>query len=318
MATKYIVDNIPNQTIQGNLTINGDLYITGVTTTSICSYKALLTQTGPILGTDLGTFGGQLLIGETYTIDNYMAPDDFSNIANVQSGLINQTGCVFIATGTTPTSWFNGSQLTSVGGLIVNEIENNLGYDLYWVWNAFGGSGYYVAINNTTGPINNSFPRLDTQVFCQTTYPYDNQPSFNILPGVVNFMATNNLIIVNAFDLDTLTTIDNLLYYTPIEIRIKQDMTPIVLSGAVIDTYPINNVSVRLDCDGNTVETYYGNLDNANNITELVSILNTDTDTNFLGTYSDAGDGGVLLTMTTHIANIFCPNGTLTFEVFAD
>jgi hypothetical protein len=37
-----------------------------------------------------------------------------------------------------------------------------------------------------------------------------------------------------------------------------------------------------------------------------------------LGTYSDAGDGGVLLTMTTHLANIFCPSGTLTFEVFAD
>lgn len=318
MATKYIVDNIPNQTIQGNLIINGNLSVTGVSTTSMCSYKALLSQTGSILGTDLGTFGNQFLIGEFYTIDTYVAGDDFSNVANVIVGNINETGCQFEATGVTPTNWSNGSTLSSSGGFVINVIENNLGYDLSWAWNPFGGNGYYVAINNATGPIENSFPRLDTQVFCQTTYPYDSGPFFSLLPGVVNFMSINNLIVVNAFDWDIAGTTDNLLYYTPIEIRIKQDMTPIVLSGSVVSSYPFNYVSTRILCDGNNIQSYYGDGTVVNNITELITQLNFDFDTNVLGTYFDAGDGGVLLTMTTHIANIFCPNGTLTFEVFAD
>jgi hypothetical protein len=38
----------------------------------------------------------------------------------------------------------------------------------------------------------------------------------------------------------------------------------------------------------------------------------------YLGTYSDAGDGGVLLEMPTNLVYQFCFNGTLTFEVFSD
>lgn len=48
-----------------------------------------------------------------YTITNYVAGDDFSNVATVVSGTINTTGCVFIATSTTPTNWSNGSTLSS-------------------------------------------------------------------------------------------------------------------------------------------------------------------------------------------------------------
>ena len=318
MATKYIVDNIPNQTIQGNLTINGNLSITGVTTTSMCSYKALLSQTGPIaLQTDINGFGGQFLIGDFYTIDTYVAGDDFSNVANVIVGNINETGCQFEATGTTPTNWSNGSTLSSSGGLVVNVIENNLGYDLSWVWNPFGGTGYYIGINDTTGPISYSFPRLDTQIFCQTSNSYGLTSFYGIFPSVIDFMGLNNLIIVNVLASD-FSPGDGLLYYTPIEIRIKQDMIPIVISGSVVDSYPFNNVSTTILCDGNSIQSYYGDNTTVNNITELIIQLNNDPDTNVLGTYSDAGDGGVLLTMTTHIANIFCPNGTLTFEVFAD
>jgi len=319
MATKYIVDNIPNQTIQGNLTINGDLYITGVTTTSMCSYKALLTQTGAIaLQTSIAGFGGQFIVGDFYTIDTYVTGDDFSNVANVIVGNINETGCQFEATGSTPTNWSNGSTLSSSGGFVINEIENNLGYDLSWEWKPFGGVGYYVAVNNATGPLENSFPKLDTQIFCQTTQPWFLAPTYNILPGVVSFMSTNNIININVYDIDLGSNSDDLLYYTPIEIRIKQDMTPIVISGSVLDSYPFNYVSTRILCDGNSIQSYYGDNTTVNDIKELITQLNNDPDTNVMGTYSEAGDGGVLLTMTTHIANIFCPNGTLTFEVFAD
>jgi hypothetical protein len=54
MATKYIVNNVSGQTIDGNLTINGDVVITG--DTNIRPYKvytALLTQTGETAPTSI-------------------------------------------------------------------------------------------------------------------------------------------------------------------------------------------------------------------------------------------------------------------------
>ena len=86
--TKYIVDNVANQTISGNVTINGNLNVTG-TTSGLVTYKALLTQLGVQTGTSLdgiGNFDGGLIIGETYTILDYQSGDDFSNIADIQSG----------------------------------------------------------------------------------------------------------------------------------------------------------------------------------------------------------------------------------------
>jgi hypothetical protein len=94
-TTKYIVNNLSGQTIDGNISINGNLSVTGVTTGSLSTYKALLTQLGVQTGTSLGGFGGLndgLIIGETYTILNYQSGDDFSNIADVQTGKIFNFG----------------------------------------------------------------------------------------------------------------------------------------------------------------------------------------------------------------------------------
>ena len=84
MATKYIVDNLSGQTINGDLTINGNLTITGTSNNS-GTYRALLTQTGSIIGNS-GDFNNRLIIGETYEITDYATYDDFSNVANVISG----------------------------------------------------------------------------------------------------------------------------------------------------------------------------------------------------------------------------------------
>jgi hypothetical protein len=89
METKYIVNNLSGQTIDGNITINGNLSVTGVTTGSLATYKALLTDIGSQTGTSLNNFGGfndGFIIGETYTIATYVSGDSFSNIANVISG----------------------------------------------------------------------------------------------------------------------------------------------------------------------------------------------------------------------------------------
>ena len=57
---------------------------------------------------------GDLVIDETYEITNYQGSDDFSNVADVISGDINTNGCIFIATGTTPTEWGSNSELTEL------------------------------------------------------------------------------------------------------------------------------------------------------------------------------------------------------------
>jgi hypothetical protein len=53
---------------------------------------------------------GTLTTGQEYIIDNYVAGDDFTNV-----GGSNSTGAVFTATGTTPTTWTNGSSLRAQG-----------------------------------------------------------------------------------------------------------------------------------------------------------------------------------------------------------
>jgi hypothetical protein len=84
-TTKYIVNKLSGQTIDGNLTINGSITVTGTSNNSGV-YRALLTQTGSITGTYLPAFNYGLIVGETYTITDYVNGDDFSNIADVQSG----------------------------------------------------------------------------------------------------------------------------------------------------------------------------------------------------------------------------------------
>ena len=324
MATKYIVNNVPGQTINGDITINGNLSVTGVTTGSLATYKALLTQLGSQTGTTLGGFGGfgdGLIIGETYTITTYVSGDSFSNVANVISGVIDTTGCEFIATGETPTNWNNGSTLVSSGNLAVTVLENNLGYDIEWVNDDEFQPGFYLGVNSTTGPLYNTFNR-------NTTFVQGGGSSISFFgPFIsetfatpISFNEKDDSVVVAIFDLsEGPTPVSDNLYYFPIEIQILQDTdtTPIVISGTVETSFPITFTSIDLRCNGNYIQTLYGN-GTVNDMSELITYLNSETNTSYLGTYSDAGDGGVLLEMPTNLVNQFCSSGTLTFEVFND
>jgi hypothetical protein len=319
MATKYIVNNVPEQTINGDVTINGNLNVTGVTG-SMATYKALLTQIESSTGTTLNDFNDGLIIGETYTITDYVNGDNFSNVANVTSGVINTTGCEFIATGITPTNWNNGSTLVSSGNLAVTVLENNLGFDIEWVFNFGGyGTGVYVGYNSITGPLYNTFNRNTTFILVGSAVPF-------LGPFVqINYLFPNNYnekddsIILVAFDLDNYEPVYDRLYYFPVEIKILQDLdtTPITLSGTVETSFPINNTSIDLRCNGNYIQAVYGD-GTVNDMSELITYLNSEPDMSYLGVYSDNGDGSVLLEMPTNLVNQFCSSGTLTFEVFND
>jgi len=62
------------------------------------------------LGNRKRTTSGTLKIGTTYTLQNWISADDFSNV-----GAINLDGHVFQATGTTPTTWTNSSVVEEHG-----------------------------------------------------------------------------------------------------------------------------------------------------------------------------------------------------------
>jgi len=402
MATKYIVDNLSGQTINGDITINGNLSVTG-TTSGLATYKALLTQLGSQTGTTLGGFNDGLIIGETYTITDYIGGDDFSNIADVTSGGIlnidyvgtatngsgvfngltgttsglgsgasfdvyicgttynsitvvtsgvdyvvgdtitilgtelsgstptndititvtgfnpNQTGCVFIATGETPTNWSNGSTLVSSGNLVVTVLENNLGFDIEWDYDIFG-SGVYFGFNSTTGPLYNTFNRNTTFVLNGgNPNPYFGPNLLETFVGTISLSEKDETIVVAVFDTEILESVPDSLYYFPIDIQIKQDTgtTPIVISGTVETSFPITLTSIALFCNGNFIQSLYGD-GTVNDMSELITYLNSLPNTSYLGTYSDAGDGFVNLEMPTNLVNQFCSSGTLTFEVFND
>lgn len=325
MATKYIVNNVTGQTITGNLTIEGNLTITGSSNSnSIATYKALLTQTGTITATTMYDLNLGFIIGEVYTITDYQNNDDFSNIANVINGNINETNCIFIATGETPTSWTNGSTLVSDGNLVVDVLENTFGYDLDWSMNT-PAIGYYSAINQNTGQLINSFPRNNVQVKAQIKTPFDwfGYPNYEIFTGVGSLVDKDDCVFISVVDLDSSSAIDNALYYTPVEINIKQDLdtTPIDVYGGNVSAYPYGNVSIRLYADTNNIATIYNaTYTEVTNINELVGKLNSDENTSVLGVYSvnPAIEDGVILTMATNLKNQYSPNDTLTFEVFND
>jgi hypothetical protein len=295
METKYIVNNLSGQTINGNITINGNLSVTGVTTGSLATYKALLTQIGSQTGTTLNDFGGfndGFIIGETYTIATYVSGDSFSNIANVTSGVIDTTGCVFIATGETPTNWDNGSTLVSSGNLAVTVL----------------------------GPLYNTFNRNTTFVLSgNVAIPFFGPTTIDtfVLPYTV--IEKDDSILLAVFDVSVPEPVSNSLYYFPIEIQIIQDTdtTPITLSGTVESSFPITLTSIALFCNGNYIQSLYGD-GTVNDMSELITYLNSEPDMSYLGTYSDAGDGFVNLEMPTNLVNQFCANSTLTFEVFND
>ena len=71
-------------------------------------YTALLTQSGSSSFDDQTS--GTFTIGVSYNIDTYIAGDDFSNIGGPASST-NGTwdGYWFVATGTTPLNYSNGS-----------------------------------------------------------------------------------------------------------------------------------------------------------------------------------------------------------------
>jgi hypothetical protein len=266
------------------------------------------------------TSGVDYAIGDTITIlgTDISGSTPANDITITVTGFNpNQTGCVFIATGETPTSWNNFSVLESSGNLVVTVLENNLGYDIEW--SSEISPGIYFGFNSTTGPLYNTFNRNTTFVLGGTSLPFFGPTLVDIFTAPASLSDKDDTILVAVFDMSVPEPVPDSLYYFPVEIQILQDLdtTPIVISGTTT-SFPFTNVSIDFYCGDMFIQSFYtsgGTI--VNNISEVVIVLNTDTNTSFLGTFSDDG-GNIILTMSTNLETQFCANSTLTFYVFND
>jgi hypothetical protein len=204
----------------------------------------------------------------------------------------------------------------SSGNLVVTVLENNLGFDIEWIEDF---TGFYVGFNSTTGPLYNTFNRNSTFIQGGNAISFFGPTLIDTFLLPYNLNEKDDSVVLAVFDVSVPEPVSDSLYYYPVEIQILQDLdtTPITLSGTVESSFPINYTSIDLRCNGNYIQAIYGD-GTVNDMSELITYLNSELDMSYLGTYSDAGDGFVNLEMSTNLVNQFCSSGTLTFEVFND
>ena len=170
-------------------------------------FTALLTQSGTSSWDDQTS--GTFTIGVSYNIDIYVAGDDFSNIGGPPASVNGAwDGYWFIATGTTPSNYSNGSYVQwNTGAPVVTVLENTIGN----VWFTYDSIGYYLVNSNGLFTAHKSWtPTI--QIFNDTAGIRDGEIC-EIRQGNSNQYA------IATFD-QTGAGVDYKLNNTPIEIRV--------------------------------------------------------------------------------------------------
>ena len=194
MSTKYIVNNLSGQTINGEPILR-----------PYKVYTALLTQSG---GDDPQGFGEgtNLVIGVTYRIsDTGGTGGDWTNVGAPN----NNENTYFVATGITPNSWGDGGILAyNTGAPVITVLENTIG-NVWFEWGSapppIGGYGQYLVKSNGLFTVNK------TIVFCNA-----------FIQSIVSTFVNSNIIDINDIIITTgnLSLANDILYNTPIEIRV--------------------------------------------------------------------------------------------------
>ena len=204
-TTKYIVNNQSDQTINGESILR-----------PYKVYTALLTQSGEdnwIHQTD-GIFD----IGITYMIDTYNAGDDFSNIGGPPAGNQGEwDGYYFVATGTSPLVYTNGSGIDhNTGAPTVTVLENTIGN----IWFEYGaGTGRYNVRSNSLFTANKIFTSITNNVEITDESIF----TTNVM---INGVGTTNQMQVFTYKYNVdggwngVVSSNDMLLNTPIEIRV--------------------------------------------------------------------------------------------------
>jgi hypothetical protein len=199
----FMVSNTTNTTYSGSQALKdmNEWYTMEDVKNTVLPYKvytALLTQ---IDGDNQGTLIDEpLTIGVTYKIgDQAGGTWDFTNVGAPN----NDVDTYFVATGTTPNSWGNGTLIYIKGAPVVTVLENTIG-DIWFTYNDVGS--YFVNSNSL-------FTGNKTYLYIQAfLYGPDEDRRIGISledSSTVQIITTNGLIAGNAN-----------LYNTSLEIRV--------------------------------------------------------------------------------------------------
>jgi hypothetical protein len=191
MSTKYIVNNVTGQTI------NGQTFVP-----SYKVYTALLTQSGSNIDT-IVVDNAPLTIGVTYQIiDDGGGGWDFTNVGAPN----NSPNTYFVATGTEANSWGSGGWLESALAIpVVTVLENTIGN----IWFIYIAEGVYQVQSNNLFTINKTWFSVNSAV-------YDNNGPIN-QPVNTTANSFDDSLGINVYGVDGA---NSLLSNTPIEIRV--------------------------------------------------------------------------------------------------
>ena len=193
MATKYIVNNVTGQTINGESILP-----------KYKVYTALLTQSG---GDDVQVINsGDLTIGVTYKINVASNDGDFTNVGAPN----NDGGTYFVATGTTPNSWGTIGELKyNTGAPVVTVLENTIGN----IWFTYGANGLYLIFNSDG---------WDRDKLWYGVSGLGDSGQININPGrvIMSIEGGNPDFLISTYNNDYTSVINDQLKNTPIEIRV--------------------------------------------------------------------------------------------------
>lgn len=101
------------------------------------------------------------------------------------------------------------------------------------------------------------------------------------------------------------------------EVEAYECCNPVVLYYTPA-SYPIANPNVELLCNNLFIDNAGAIGLTANNINELVTILNDETGTSNFGYYAAQSNGSVRLTVPDTVKEQYCPTGTLSFTITPD
>ena len=94
---------------------------------------------------------------------------------------------------------------------------------------------------------------------------------------------------------------------------------PTLLLFNIGESLPQSYPAVTIYCDEvNVAYQYVHDSTSLTTVDELVDALNTSQYTRQFGTYSNAGDGNIQLSVPSSVKDSLCPNGELAFTVYPD
>jgi uncharacterized delta-60 repeat protein len=224
-------------------------------------YTATISQISP---EKTGFTGGTLIVGQTYKINSYQEPDDFSNIANVipgnfteTHGQINSNNCYFIATGTTPLRWTNGSSLVTFGNPWTNFLDTNLDGT---TWGYTEENRYYLKTNKLVDKVKtnvNISSRDDIENNGETiTSSYWLSDNFNINTNF-NCGVDND---PNGFTDKHSARVQDII---PFKEVYQGEVVEGIIVGGIFDTYLNDDCFglVKLKLDGSVFSKFNGGID---------------------------------------------------------